>query len=406
MGPMARREYIHTLRQRYLSAPKAHKRQILDEFCATTGYHRKAAIRVLRQAPRPSRRHGRPRQYDPVVLEALKAIWQAAGYPWSVRLKALLPLWLPWARPRFPLSAPLAAQLLALSPRTIDRYLHPSRTTLRRNLYGRTKPGTLLKHAIPIKADRWNVTRPGFAETDLVAHCGTSTEGEYCHSLNLTDIHSTWVETCAVLGKSQRVVTAALDDIIHALPFPLCGLDADNGTEFINDHLFRYCRARGIQLTRIRPYKKDDNAHIEQKNWTHVRRLIGWDRYDTAEACATLNDLYRNEWRLMMNLFQPSVKLVRKVRVGSRLKRMYDQPQTPLDRLLTCTPEHPQVQRLQQLRQSLDPFTLAEAIERKVEHIYRLASRAQPPARRRGPQPFQIVPSSIRRRRAILPSTR
>jgi transposase InsO family protein len=185
-------------------------------------------------------------------------------------------------------------QLLAISPRTIDRRLQPHKQQLRRRRYGRTKPGTLLKHHIPIKADRWDVTTPGFGELDLVEHGGASTAGEYVRSLNFTDIATTWAETCAMLGKSQRAVGQALDEIAAALPFRPQGLDSDNGAEFINAHLLRYCHARDIQFTRSRPYKKDDNAHVEQKNWTHVRKLLGWDRYDTPEACDAINDLYRH----------------------------------------------------------------------------------------------------------------
>ncbi|MDP2958268.1 MAG: transposase family protein, partial [Longimicrobiales bacterium] len=245
---------------------------------------------------------------------------------------------------------------------------------------GRTKPGTLLKHHIPIKTDHWEVTTPGFAETDLVSHSGNAADGEFVYSLNLTDIHSTWVETRAVLGRGQTGVLQAVDEIADILPFPLQGLDSDNGSEFINHHLFRYCQDRGIQFTRGRPYKKDDNAHIEQKNWTHVRKLLGWDRYDSHQALEAINGLYRNELRLMMNLFQPSVKLVRKVRVGSRLKRVYDRPQTPLDRLLTTgTGDPTKVAAYQQLRTRLDPFVLAEVIDRKLARIYRLANHRQSP---------------------------
>jgi hypothetical protein len=392
MSPTSRREYIQTIRQRYVHAPRAVKQHILDEVCAVTGYHRKYAIQVLNGAS-PAK-HPRPRQrraptYGARSIALLAAIWEAAGYPWSARLKALLPLWVPWATPRFAITPEQERQLLTISPRTIDRRLEAKKTHLRRRLYGRTKPGTLLKHHIPIKTDRWDVTTPGFAETDLVSHSGNAADGEFVHSLNLTDIHSTWVETRAVLGRGQTGVLAAVAEMAEDLPFPLRGLDADNGSEFINHHLFRYCQEQGIQFTRGRPYKKDDNAHIEQKNWTHVRKLLGWDRYDSPQALEAINDLYRHELRLMMNLFQPSVKLVRKVRVGSRLKRVYDRPQTPLDRLLTTgTGDPTKVAAYQQLRTRLDPFVLADAIERKLQRIYRLANHRQSPR----PVPFGAPP--------------
>ena len=199
----------------------------------------------------------------------------SAGYPWSVRLKALLPLWLPWARRRLRLRPRTEQQLLSISARQIDRRLAPYRRELLKRVYGRTKPGTLLKHHIPLRTDRWDVTTPGFTEIDLVAHCGTLGDGEFVHSLNLTDIQTTWVETAAVLGRGQGAVQAALEELRQALPFRLCGIDSDNGSEFINQHLWDYCQAHEIQFTRGRPYKKDDNAHIEQKNWTHVRKLLG-----------------------------------------------------------------------------------------------------------------------------------
>src|SRR4029077_20554805 len=257
--------------------------------------------------------------------------------------KALLPLWLPWARRRLRLRAGVAQQLVTISPRQMDRRLAPYRRELLRRLYGRTKPGTLLKHHIPLKTDRWDVATPGFSEIDLVAHCGSLGDGGFVHSLNLTDLHTTWVETAAVLGKSQAAVQAALEELRHALPFRLCGIDSDNGSEFINQHLWDYCQAHEIQFTRGRPYKKDDNAHIEQKNWTHVRKLLGYVRYDTPRARDAIHALYRQELRLFQNLFLPSVKLLRKERRAAALRAQRDR---------------------------LDPFALAHAIELKLERIY------------------------------------
>jgi transposase InsO family protein len=182
------------------------------------------------------------------------------------------------------------------------------------------------------------------------------------------------------LGKGQSGIVQALTEISEALPFALCGLDSDNGSEFINHHLVRFCQQRDIQFTRSRPYKKDDNAHIEQKNWTHVRKLLGWDRYDSPSALEALNDLYRNELRLMMNLYQPTVKLESKARVGSRLRRRYSPAQTPLDRLLTHTEVDLQkAQDLRKLRETLDPFELSKEIERKLQRIYRLANSTLSP---------------------------
>jgi hypothetical protein len=306
----------------------------------------------------------------------LASVWEAAGYPWSVRLKALLLVWLPWIRRRYILSGETERQLLCISPRQIDRRLQPLKSRLRHRLYGRTKPGTLLKHHIPIKTDHWDVSSPGFTEVDLVSHSGSCAEGEFAHSFNVTDIHTTWTETRAVLGKGQTGIVRGLEEMRQALPFRLQGIDSDNGSEFINEHLVRYCKTHHIQFTRGRPYKKDDNAQIEQKNWTHVRKLIGWNRFDTPEAVELLNDLYRHELPIMMNLFQPSVKLIRKERVGSRLRRIYDAPQTPLDRLRACEGVNKaRVAELLRLRATTDPFLLARAIETKLERLGRMATR-------------------------------
>ena len=384
MSPVSRREMLVAIYPRYRQADRRAKALILNEFCAATGYHRKYAIGLLARPPEPQKRRRRVRRhrYGPEVIRLLSRIWQAAGYPWSVRLKAVLRLWLPWARRRWQISPALEQQVLAMSPRTMDRALRPSKQRLGRRLYGRTKPGSLLKHHIPVQTAAWAEARPGFAEMDLVSHSGNAADGEYIYSLNVTDIVTCWVETLAVLGKGQTGIVAGLTEIAAALPFALRGLDSDNGSEFINHHLVRFCRQRQIQFTRSRPYKKDDNAHIEQKNWTRVRKLLGWDRYDSPEALAAINDLYRNELRLMMNLFQPTVKLKRKVRVGSRLHRVYAPAQTPMDRLLAhpdVTPQ--QARRLRELRAQLDPFELSNVIGSKLQRIYQLAnSRQSPPA--------------------------
>lgn len=383
MSRKSRWDYLNAIYARYQQADRATRRQILDEFCAICGYHRKYAIRLLNGAPPQRPKPGcrkRAATYGPAVLAILVALWEAAGYPWSTRLKALIPLWLPWVRLRFALTPHLEHQLLAISPRTIDYQLRLKKRSLAKKLYGRTKPGTLLKHHIPIKTDHWDVTTPGFTEVDLVSHSGAAADGEFIHSLNQTDIHTTWVETRAVLGKGQERVQAALEEMRTALPFPLVGIDSDNGSEFINDHLYRYCRGRDIQFTRGRPYKKDDNAHIEQKNWTHVRKLMGYVRYDSVAVLAAMNDLYRHELRLFQNLFLPSVKLRRKARVGARLTRVYDAAQTPFERVLACPQADPQqLATLTQLRETCNPFELSRTIGQKLERIYQMANHRRSP---------------------------
>ncbi len=384
MSHRSRWEYFRAVYGRYRQADRKQKQVILDEFCANTSYHRKYAIRLLNGPPpertKPPVRRRRSPSYSPAVIAVLARLWEAAGYPWSVRLKALVSLWMPWAEKRFRLSAAVQRQLEAISARQIDRRLRARKQQLKRRLYGRTRPGALLKHQIPVKTDAWDVRVPGFTEVDLVSHSGNAASGEFAYSLNVTDIHTTWTETRAVLGKGETAVRDRLEEITTALPFRLLGLDSDNGSEFINWHLGRWCAQRDIQWTRSRPYKKDDNAHIEQKNWTHVRKLLGWDRYATPQAVEAINDLYRNELRLWMNLFQPSVKLVKKVRVGSRLRRVYGPAQTPLDRVLASEAVEPErAEALRALRRSLDPFELARTIERKLERIYALADRRLSP---------------------------
>jgi len=384
MGRHSKWDYFKAIYWRYQQAPQPIKQQMLDEFCRVCGYHRKHAIRKLNgpapDKPKPAQPRARGCSYGPAAIRILRAVWAAAGYPWSVRLQALLPLWMPWIKQRFKVSAELEQQLLRISPRQMDRRLASHKRTLCKRSYGRTKPGTLLKHHIPIRTDNWDVKVPGCVELDLVSHSGNSADGEFIYTLNLTDIYSGWVESRAIMGKGQRGVVAALADIVAQLPFGLLGIDSDNGSEFINAHLKRFCDERHIQFTRGRPYKKDDNAHIEQKNWTHVRKLLGWERYDRPAALTAMNQLYAHELRCMMNLFQPSVKLIQKVRVGSRLTRKYDRAQTPLDRLLAYPAADPsKLQALLKLRERHDPFALAATIDQRLEHIWSLANEHHSP---------------------------
>jgi hypothetical protein len=218
----------------------------------------------------------------------------------------------------------------------------------------------------------------------------------------VTDIHTTWVETAAVLGKSQVAVQTALEELRQALPFRLRGIDSDNGSEFINQHLWDYCQAQEIQFTRGRPYKKDDNAHIEQKNWTHVRKLLGYVRYDSPAAQAAIHALYRRELRLFQNLFLPSVKLLSKERVGARVRRRYDAPRTPLERVLACPDLRPDVAAaLQRQRDRLDPFALARTIDQRLERIYALANPRH--SALTTPTSLAPVPRPVRKRLSINP---
>jgi len=374
---------MDSMSKRYRQASRTAKTKILDEVCAATGFHRKYAICRInlietgqRIKPKPPRK--RDRFYKRETLDIIENVWEEAGCPWSARLKAILQLWLPAIRKKYRLSRLVEDQMLRISPRTIDRVLKGKRRELRNRLYGRTRPGSLLRHQIPIRCESWDETSAGHLELDTVAHCGPNAGGLFASSFNLTDIASTWGETHAVLGKSEDNIVRAFSTMSQNLPFQVLDIDSDNGGEFINRNLYTYCYDRDIGFTRSRPYKKDDNAHIEQKNWTRVRKLVGWDRYDTPEAVAALNDLYSNELRLYMNLFQPSVKLIRTVRKGSRKTRHYDQPQTPLDRLKTLPGADPnKVEHYLRLREKLDPFVLAKIIQEKLDRIWKLRHQAK-----------------------------
>lgn len=374
-----RMKYLEAVYQRYRKSSKESKGKILDELCKVCKYSRKYAIwklgrLPLEDKPQSPRRRSGCRRYDRHVLEILEKIWKAANYPWSVRLKEIIRVWLPWIRARYRINREGEEKLLSISPSTIDRALRVKKKELKRRLYGRTKPGTLLKHKIPVKTEHWDVKRPGFMEADLVPHSGSSGSGEFVYSLNMTDIFSGWVETQGVMGKGQIGILKALEKITERLPFKILGIDSDNGSEFINNHLWCYCKREGIQFTRSRPYKKDDNAHIEQKNWTHVRKLMGWDRYDSPKALKAMNDLYEKELPLFMNLFQPSVKLMKVIRKGSRKQRVYDKPQTPLDRLLTSQHiDQKKRDELKLLRERLDPFLLSDMVNQKLQSIWDLA---------------------------------
>jgi IS30 family transposase len=387
VGRWSRWEYLREIFARYRRAPRKEKSRILSGFCEVAEYNRKYALRLLNGKPPkrvPPDKRKRRSKYSRGVVEILRVIWEAANYPWSLRLKALIPLWLPRVKKHMDVSSRQEKELLAISPRQIDRRLGPYKKQVKRRLYGRTKPGTLLKHQIPIKAERWQTTEPGFGEIDLVSHSGDRADGEFINTLTFTDIHSTWTETRAVMGKSQAFVQEALEDIKNKLPFPMRGIDSDNGSEFINHHLMAYCKANGIEFTRSRPYKKDDNAHVEQKNWTHVRKLFGYLRYDSEQAQLKMNDLYRGDLRLFQNLFLPSVKLVAKTRVGSRLRRSYDSPKTPLDRLLDSGGSNLKRATLRALRNRLDPLVLSSRVDKKLREIHALSNvRYNPKARER-----------------------
>jgi integrase-like protein len=379
MSQHSRRELLAVVVPRYRAACGTDRKRILDEFVASSGYHRKYAIELLNHPPKApplrKKRH-RTHQYTAVVQRALITCWHATNGICSKRLVPYLPELLAVLEQHgeLQLDAQTKTQLLTLSPATADRLLRAERQRHRPHGLGTTKPGTLLKHAIPIRtfAD-WDDAVPGFVEVDLVAHCGESTHGEYLNSLTLTDIVTTWTECLALRNRSQHTVHAAIVQARPRLPFPLLGVDSDNGTEFINELLLRYCQQEQLTFTRSRPYKKNDQAHVEQKNWSIVRQTVGYDRYEGAAACEALGHLYEVV-RLYVNFFQPSMKLVRKERVGGKVKKHYDTAKTPYQRVLDSPQVTEEVKAaLRQQYLTLNPVALLRQIHRAQATLWQLA---------------------------------
>jgi hypothetical protein len=378
MSPRSKQEYLATVVVRYQQASDAEKTRLLDEVCVTCGYHRKHAIRRLNQPYRMRkpvpRKRGKPSRYRvPKVLEPLKRIWLAANLPCSKRLKVLLPLWLPGYQQEFgPLPPEVIQALSTISAATLDRILAPTRSHYRGRGRSTTKPGTLLRKQIPININQWDETRPGFLEADTVAHCGESLLGDFVYTINFVDIATGWTEQRAVWGKGETGVLQQIQDVEACLPFPLRGFDCDNGSEFLNYHLLRHFtqRPHPIQFTRSRPYHKNDNAHIEQKNWTQVRQWLGYHRFDNPAVVPLLNALYTQEWTQFHNFFCPSVKLVEKQLVAGKTIKRYDIPKTPYQRIREAAIPDAIKRRLHKQFKTLNPFSLRKKIEQKLKMIF------------------------------------
>ena len=383
MSPRSKREYVEAVHRRYKNASRSERTIILNELCATCGYNRKYAIRLLRgfkrfTKPKP-RKRGKPAVYQKDdILVPLRRIWLEANLPCSKRLQAILPLWLPGYGQYFgQLSEEVTNALLSISPATIDRLLKPVRIQYKKRGRSTTKPGTLLRNQIPILTNQWNESRPGFLEADTVAHCGESLSGMFAYTIDTVDIATTWTEQRATWGKGETGVLKQIEDIEKALPFPLLGFDSDNGSEFLNRTLFKHFtkRKHPVQFTRSRAYHKDDNAHVEQKNWTHVRQWLGYQRLDNPLTVPLLNDLYRREWRVFHNFFCPSVKLLDKQRIGSKTIKRYDVPKTPYQRVVE-SPYIPQKTKdaMTKYLETLNPFLLKKALQEKLKKIFSLSS--------------------------------
>jgi len=387
MSLRSKREYLEAIYLRYKRAFRKEKAVILDEFCATCGYHRKHAIRLLRKFKRfikpKHKKKGRKSFYNKnAIVKPLKRIWLAANLPCSKRLKAILPLWLPgYMQSHGDLDEEVTDSLLAISHATIDRILKPVRVKFKGRGRSTTKPGTLLRKQIPIKTNQWDESRPGFLEADTVAHCGTSMAGMFAFTIDGVDIATGWTEQRAVWGKGERDVLVQIKNIEESIPFDLLGFDCDNGSEFLNYHLLRHFseRKQPVQFTRSRAYHKDDNPHVEQKNWTHVRQWLGYHRFDNPDIVPLMNDLYKQEWRLFHNFFCPSVKLISKQRVASKTIKHYDSPKTPYQRIMESPHITDDVKHsLTSVFKKLNPFDLRKAIEDKLNKIFKACYKNSP----------------------------
>jgi hypothetical protein len=382
--------------QRYRNGSKKIKQQILDEFCETTGYCRGYARFVLRNHGRQvwlrgkrvivgdvhqRRQRQKPRYYNEAIVQELVKLWELLNYSCGKRLVAIMPELIAKLEQfgELRLSPSSKEKLLRISATTVDRLLQPERRKQQLRRRAHTKPGTLLKHQIPIRTfAEWNEQQPGFAEIDLVAHDGGLALGDYCQTLDLTDVFSGWTETEAVPNKAQVWVFEALQRIRQRLPFPLLGLDSDNGSEFVNQELLRYCQKEQITFTRARPYRKNDNCYVEQKNYSVVRQTVGYQRFDTAAELMVLQQLYAT-LRLYTNFFQPTMKLKSKERFGSRVKKSYHAPQTPYQRVLACAAVTlADKKKLQRQYRLLNPAALKRELDKQRTELFRLASKKRP----------------------------
>ncbi len=375
MNQVARTDYFRVARKQYAGASKKKKGELLDAAVELTGLHRKVAARQLRGlSVRKKRSLKRADHYSAATKQAVRDLWHAASDIAAERLHPFIPDLLDKlvAYHELSVSPETDAQLRKISLATVKRIVarEKRRSTVR--IGGTTKPGSLLKRQITVRYGRWNEANPGWCETDTVAHCGESVTGHFIYSLNLSDVATSWSEQVAIMGNGERACVAGIDLLRQRLPFRLLGLDSDNGGEFINWHLARYCRKAKITFTRSRPYRKNDQAHVEQKNWTAIRQLVGYQRMETLKQLRQLNDLYQNEWRLYLNFFQPTMKVRETTKdqlTGKKTKRYYP-AQTPAQRLLShpnVTPK--QKAMLQSQYDSLNPLQLKREIQRKLTRL-------------------------------------
>lgn len=361
-----RKVYLDTIRERYRNAPKKLKKLILDEFCTNCSYSRKYAIRILNGQVTPRINKPGPKSiYDNTFVYHLHELWVWMNQICSKNMKAALPLWLPFYGKA---DERIRKLLLNVSPATIDRLLKPFKAGKVRGL-STTRP-SLIKNRIPIQLIDSEITQPGFIEADTVAHCGTSIHGQYVHTLTMTDLMSGWTENRAVWSKDAEFIVNLVRDIENDLPFNMQGFACDNGSEFLNHELHDFLVKRDTPVTfvRRRPYKKNDAAHVEQKNFTHVRELFGYERLEAPQFVRIMNEIYRTFWNPMLNFFTPNLKLIKKERVGAKIKKTYDKPKTPYQRLLDSNKLSPkQRAELKEKMETKNPFYLKEQLESRLK---------------------------------------
>lgn len=372
MSTEVKQQYLEKIRMRYEKSTKRQKALILDEFCKVCELSRKHAIKLLNEQPRTRPQRSGPKAiYGKEVEVHLVKLWRAMGRLCSKKMVAAIPLWLEYY---FGISPEERRLLLKISSSTIDRILQKHREEGRRGISS-TEP-SLIKNKIPLKLLEDSDLPPGFVEADTVAHCGNSLAGEFINTLTVTDICSAWTENRSVWKKESKTILEAISSIEESLPFKVLGFATDNGNEFLNHDLHSYFfnRKNRVEFVRRRPYKKNDNAHVEQKNWTHVRELFGYQRFDAESQVEFMNDIYKRLWNPIWNYFTPVMKLKTKTRVGGKIIKVHDEPTTPYQRLLnTNTLSEEQVTKLQAQFKKLNPFELKKELDEKLKWFFRIA---------------------------------
>jgi hypothetical protein len=381
MSNQAKKEYCNRIRERYQKASRATKAVILDEFCAVCGYHRKYAIRLLSRGHKSGKLpRGRNVVYGPDLLVHIKELWFWMEQMSAVRMKRALWIWLKFYSKSSDGTVCTEAQkrqLRKISASTLNRLLKGCRA--QKGLSG-TKTNWALKNKIPIEILNYKVSKPGAMQADTVLHCGNKIAGIYACSLTMTDIASGWTENRAIWTKDSRQVRDQIAAIESSLPFNLHWLSSDCGNEFLNYHVMSYLtqRRQPVFFSRSRPYHKDDNAFSEQKNWTHVRQLFGYDRIDNKELLSLMNDIYENYWNPLHNFFFPSLKLISKEVVNKRIRRKFDVPKTPAQRLLESSHlSKNQRKKLRAKQNQLNPFELKSELEKRLKAFYRILRHSQ-----------------------------